>query len=94
MKELEQSLQASEEKLKQSSDVVTAQEAQIRELVSGDHVYRVLGPDSFFCALEVPRLTPNSWNGIWTLNTVVGRQAVGGSELPGEVVTGWFPPNS
>lgn len=37
MKELEQSLQASEEKLKQSSDVVAAQEAQIQELVSGDH---------------------------------------------------------
>nr|XP_042101644.1 golgin subfamily A member 1 isoform X5 [Ovis aries] len=32
VKELEQSLQASEEKLKQSSDVVAAQEAQIQEL--------------------------------------------------------------
>ncbi|KAB0406709.1 hypothetical protein E2I00_003645 [Balaenoptera physalus] len=36
VKELEQSLQASEEKLKQSSDVVTAQEAQIQELASAN----------------------------------------------------------
>ncbi|KAB1279824.1 Golgin subfamily A member 1 [Camelus dromedarius] len=36
VKELEQSLQASEEKLKQSSDVVAAQEAQIRELATAD----------------------------------------------------------
>ncbi|XP_004269279.1 golgin subfamily A member 1 isoform X1 [Orcinus orca] len=36
VKELEQSLQASEEKLKQSSDVVAAQEAQIQELASAN----------------------------------------------------------
>ncbi|XP_006205581.2 golgin subfamily A member 1 [Vicugna pacos] len=36
VKELEQSLQASEEKLKQSSDIVAAQEAQIRELATAD----------------------------------------------------------
>uniref|UniRef100_A0A452T6I3 Golgin subfamily A member 1 n=1 Tax=Ursus maritimus TaxID=29073 RepID=A0A452T6I3_URSMA len=35
VKELEQSLQASEEKLKHSGDVMAAQEAQIQELVSG-----------------------------------------------------------
>ena len=44
MKELEQSLQASEEELKRSGDVVAAREAQIRELVSGDHACCVLGP--------------------------------------------------
>lgn len=44
VKDLEQSLQASEEKLKQSADVVAAQEAQIQELVSGDCGCRVLGP--------------------------------------------------
>ncbi|XP_040081045.1 golgin subfamily A member 1 isoform X2 [Oryx dammah] len=36
VKELEQSLQASEEKLKQSSDVVAAQEAQIRQLAAAN----------------------------------------------------------
>lgn len=36
VKELEQSLQASEEKLKQSSDVVAAQEAQIQELAAAN----------------------------------------------------------
>ncbi|XP_059957609.1 golgin subfamily A member 1 isoform X1 [Mesoplodon densirostris] len=36
VKELEQSLQASEEKLKQSSDVVAAREAQIQELASAN----------------------------------------------------------
>ncbi|XP_007450316.1 PREDICTED: golgin subfamily A member 1 [Lipotes vexillifer] len=36
VKELEQSLQASEEKLKQSSDIVAAQEAQIQELASAN----------------------------------------------------------
>lgn len=35
MKELEQSLLASEEKLKHSGDVTAAQEARIQELVSG-----------------------------------------------------------
>lgn len=35
VKELELSLQASEEKLKHSDDVLAAQEAQIQELVSG-----------------------------------------------------------
>lgn len=35
MKELEQSLLASEEKLKHSEDVAAAQEARIQELVSG-----------------------------------------------------------
>lgn len=44
VKELEQSLQASEEKLKQSSDIVAAQEAQIQELVSGYCDCCVLGP--------------------------------------------------
>lgn len=34
VEELEQSLQASEERLKQSADVVAAQEAQIQALVS------------------------------------------------------------
>lgn len=42
--DLEQSLQASEEKLKQSAGVVAAQEAQIQELVSGDCGRHVLGP--------------------------------------------------
>lgn len=34
VKELEQNLRASEEKLRQSNEVVTAQEAQIQALVS------------------------------------------------------------
>lgn len=44
VKELEQSLQASEKKLKQSSDIVAAQAAQIQELVSGYCGCCVLGP--------------------------------------------------
>lgn len=35
VKDLEATLQASEERLRQSSDVVAAQEAQIQQLVSG-----------------------------------------------------------
>lgn len=37
VEELEQSLQASEERLRQSSHLVAAQEAQIQQLVSADH---------------------------------------------------------
>lgn len=56
VRELEQSLQASEEKLKQSSDIMATQEAQIQELVSGYCGCCVLGPRCFpFMPLHTPQ---------------------------------------
>lgn len=61
VKELEQSLQVSEEKLKQSSNLVVAQEAQILELVRGAGGLRVLGPSCFsFRPCPMPGLTSMS----------------------------------
>ena len=67
MNELEQSLQASEEKLMQSRVIAATQEAQIQELVSGYCGCCVPGPRGCrFTPLHMPNLTPNFWNGLWT----------------------------
>lgn len=67
VKDLEQSLRASEEKLKESAGVAAAREAQIQELVGGDVAAVFWAPDSFpFCLCRCPKVTPNFWNGFWT----------------------------
>lgn len=67
VKDLEQSLRASEEKLKESAGVAAAREAQIQELVGGDVAAVFWAPDPFpFCLCRCPKVTPNFWNGFWT----------------------------
>lgn len=66
VKDLEQSLQATEEQLSQSKDVVAGQEAQIQKLVSVHHVQAsVLSSSTFAEALDAHNSVQHEQNEGW-----------------------------